>query len=70
MLEQRMLHSKWIFVGYGCRTLQWMLRFETSQTFIVSLQVCVFMPFLGALSVVGISWIGIASHSFSIIIVL
>ena len=40
MLAQQMLNGNWIFVGYGCKTLQWMLRFEASQTFIVSLLVC------------------------------
>jgi hypothetical protein len=39
MLENQMLHGQWIFVGYGCRTLQWMLRHETSQTFVFALWV-------------------------------
>ena len=56
MLEHRMLSGKWIFVGYGCKTLQWMLRFETSQTFIVALLVCLcFGTLLGAVSVVRTS---------------
>jgi hypothetical protein len=44
LLEQRMLSGQWVFVGYGCRTLQWMLRYETSQTFIVALTVRVEAP--------------------------
>jgi hypothetical protein len=47
MLEHRMLRARWIYVGYGCRTLQWMLRYETSQTFIFALWVRVLVHLLG-----------------------
>ena len=39
MLEHRMLSGQWILVDHGCRTLQWMLSYETSQTFILALLV-------------------------------
>jgi hypothetical protein len=39
MLEHQMLRGQWLVVSHGCRTLQWMLHYETSQTFILALSV-------------------------------